>query len=100
MVVGTQTFTADLLGRLGCEVLPGVSVDRYPTMTPMEIEALEPDAVLLPDEPYVFTQDDGPEAFGSTPTRLVNGRYLTWYGPSLVLARTHLEQTLDSVAHR
>lgn len=100
MVVGSRTFTADLLGRLGCEVLPGVSVDRYPTMTPMEIEALEPDAVLLPDEPYVFTQDDGPEAFGSTPTRLVNGRYLTWYGPSLILARTHLEQTLDSVAHR
>ena len=26
---------------------------------------------------------DGPEAFTSTPTRLVSGRLITWYGPSL-----------------
>ena len=59
---------------------------RYPTVTPAEIEALGPDEVLLPDEPYVFTADDGPEAFPRTPTRLVSGRLLTWYGPSLVEA--------------
>ena len=34
-----------------------------------------------PDEPYVFTAGDGPEAFGRLPTRLVSGRLLTWYGP-------------------
>ena len=42
--------------------------------------------MLLPDEPYVFTADDGPEAFARTPTQLVSGRLLTWYGPSLVEA--------------
>ena len=41
--------------------------------------------MLLPDEPYVFTADDGPEAF-TTPTRLVSGRLLTWYGPAMVEA--------------
>ncbi len=46
--------------------------------------------MLLPDEPYVFGPDDGPEAFTRVPTRLVSGRLLTWYGPSLVEARTVL----------
>ena len=44
------------------------------------------DLVLLPDEPYVFTAEDGPEAFPRTETRLVSGRLLTWYGPSLLEA--------------
>ena len=44
------------------------------------------DVVVLPDEPYVFTADDGPEAF-EVPARLVSGRHLTWYGPSLAEAR-------------
>ena len=45
--------------------------------------------VLLPDEPYVFTAADGPEAFTAR-TALVSGRLLTWYGPSLVGARAAL----------
>ena len=48
------------------------------------------DLVLLPDEPYVFTAEDGPEAFPGTETRLVSGRLLTWYGPSLLEARSLL----------
>ena len=45
--------------------------------------ALPPhDLVVLPDEPYAFTADDGPEAFAA-PSVLVSGRLLTWYGPSL-----------------
>ncbi len=41
------------------------------------------DLVLLPDEPYLFTATDGPEAFTGARTTLVSGRLLTWYGPSL-----------------
>ena len=40
---------------------------------------------MLPDEPYAFTADDGPEAFAA-PSVLVSGRLLTWYGPSLAEA--------------
>ena len=48
--------------------------------------ALPPhDLVVLPDEPYLFTADDGPEAFAA-PSVLVSGRLLTWYGPSLAEA--------------
>jgi hypothetical protein len=50
-----------------------------------------PDLVVLPDEPYAFSADDGPEAFPDTRCVLVSGRHLTWYGPSLVEAREVLE---------
>ena len=89
MVVGHDTFTGDLLRRLGWENVFADAPSRYPHATVEEIEAAGPDAVLLPDEPYVFTADDGPEAF-ARPTELVSGRLITWYGPSLVEAATRL----------
>ena len=85
MAVGARTFTGDLLRRLGWENVLADSPDRYPHVAIADIEARRPDVVLLPDEPYVFTADDGPEAF-RTPTELVSGRLITWYGPSLVEA--------------
>ena len=91
MVVGPRTFTGDVIARLGLVNVLADSPDRYPHVDPADIDA---DLVLLPDEPYVFTADDGPEAF-STTTRLVSGRSLTWYGPSMLTARGDLEQTLS-----
>ena len=50
------------------------------------------DAVLLPDEPYPFGPDDGPEAFpAGTRTVPVPGRALFWYGPAMIEARGVLE---------
>ncbi|WP_370247822.1 helical backbone metal receptor [Nocardioides sp.] len=83
MVVGGTTFTGDLLRRLGWENLGATLGDRYPGTDPAGIAALSPDVVLLPDEPYVFTADDGPEALDGLPTVGLSGRLLTWYGPSL-----------------
>ncbi|HYN66764.1 MAG TPA: helical backbone metal receptor, partial [Ornithinibacter sp.] len=93
MVVGRPTFTADLLARVGLEVVTAGVPGRYPAVG---LEALDDpaaaDLVLLPDEPYVFTAADGPEAFARLPTRLVSGRLLTWYGPSLVEARASFDR--------
>ncbi|MEU4454609.1 helical backbone metal receptor [Nocardioides sp. NPDC023903] len=86
MVVGSRTFTGDLLRRLGWENVFGQHTDRYPHLDLAEIDGAGADVVLLPDEPYVFTAEDGPEAFARTPTELVSGRLITWYGPSLVEA--------------
>ncbi|WP_425464093.1 helical backbone metal receptor [Nocardioides pocheonensis] len=92
MVVGSHTFTGDLVARLGLhnvfadpEHNPGG--ERYPHVDLAELDRDDVDLVLLPDEPYVFTAEDGPEAFTRTPVRLVSGRLLTWYGPSLIEAR-------------
>lgn len=86
MVVGSRTFTGDLLRRLGWENVFGAHAERYPHLDLAEIDGAGADAVLLPDEPYVFTAEDGPEAFTRTPTELVSGRLITWYGPSLIEA--------------
>ncbi|GAA2467073.1 helical backbone metal receptor [Terrabacter carboxydivorans] len=89
MAVGRDTFTGDLVSRLGWRNVLGEDADRYPHV---DVADLDRDGlvVLLPDEPYVFTADDGPEAFVHARTALVSGRLLTWYGPSLVGARTAL----------
>ncbi len=86
MVVGSRTFTTDLLRRLGWANAYADHDDRYPKVDLADLDAAGADVVLLPDEPYVFTADDGPEAFARTPTELVSGRLITWYGPSLVEA--------------
>ncbi|WP_370240618.1 helical backbone metal receptor [Aeromicrobium sp.] len=96
MVVGARTYTGDLLARLGwvnagaeAASLRGAA-DRYPTVSLEHLDRDDVDLVLLPDEPYVFTADDGPEAFDRAPTRLVSGRLLTWYGPAMVEAHRAL----------
>ena len=52
-------------------------------------------------EPYRFTRGDGPECFPGTEVALVDGRHLTWYGPSLVAAPAALSAQLRAtVVHR
>lgn len=87
MVVGRDTFTGDLAARVGLANVFADSSDRYPHVTVSEIVARDPELVLLPDEPYRFTADDGPEVFAGLRSVLVDGRALSWYGPSLLHAR-------------
>ena len=87
MFVGHSTFTGDLVRRLGWANVFDTHPDRYPHLDLRAVDRPGVDAVLLLDEPYAFSRADGPEAFRFAPTRLVSGRLLTWYGPSLVEAR-------------
>ncbi|MDH2430357.1 helical backbone metal receptor [Sphaerisporangium sp. TRM90804] len=86
MVVGRDTFAGDLLLRLGVRNLYGSHAERYPRVPLPELLAAGPDLVVLPDEPYRFTADDGPGFFPGVQAALVSGRHLTWYGPSLAEA--------------
>jgi ABC-type Fe3+-hydroxamate transport system substrate-binding protein len=95
IVAGGDTFTSDVLRRLGVHNLYDDPDDRYPRPTIEELRAHRPDLVVLPDEPYLFTADDGPEAFPGLRCVLVSGRDLTWYGPSLAHARGRLERALQ-----
>jgi ABC-type Fe3+-hydroxamate transport system substrate-binding protein len=92
MAVGRDTFTGDVLARLGVDNVLAGHDERYPKV---ELSALPPhDLVVLPDEPYAFTADDGPESFPGRDVALVSGRHLTWYGPSLMEAREVLSAQL------
>ena len=95
MVVGSNTFTGDLARRLGLANVYADHPERYPHVDLADLDAAGADVVLLPDEPYCFTADDGPADFATTPTELVSGRLLTWYGPSLVDAHRSLARPAD-----
>jgi ABC-type Fe3+-hydroxamate transport system substrate-binding protein len=94
MVVGSSTFTGDLARRLGVENVFATHPERYPHIDLSGLHQANPDFVILPDEPYAFSPDDGPEAFPGTRTVLVSGRLLTWYGPSLVTAYEELREAM------
>ncbi|MEU0178196.1 helical backbone metal receptor [Streptomyces massasporeus] len=94
MVLGRDTFAGDVLARLGVDHVHATHPDRYPRVPLEELRASAPDVVVLPDEPYRFTADDGPEAFLGLPCALVSGRHLTWYGPSLAEAPRVLGEAL------
>ncbi|KJK36025.1 ABC transporter substrate-binding protein [Streptomyces variegatus] len=94
MVLGRDTFAGDVLARLGVDLVHATHPDRYPRVPLEELRAAAPDLVVLPDEPYRFTADDGPEAFPGLPCALVSGRHLTWYGPSLAEAPRVLGRAL------
>jgi ABC-type Fe3+-hydroxamate transport system substrate-binding protein len=84
MYLGRDTYAGDVLRRLGVDNVLGEHPDRYPKLGPEQLP--ESDLVVLPDEPYLFTRSDGPEAFVGMPCALVSGRFLTWYGPAMVEA--------------
>jgi ABC-type Fe3+-hydroxamate transport system substrate-binding protein len=94
MVVGSRTFTGDLVVRLGLTHVFAGSTQRYPKLELPQLLAVDPDLVILPDEPYAFAADDGPEAFPGIATAFVSGRSLTWYGPSMATARAELSDRI------
>ncbi|MEV1046450.1 helical backbone metal receptor [Streptomyces sp. NPDC049916] len=94
MVLGRDTFAGDLLARLGVRNVYADHAERYPRVPLGELNASGAELVVLPDEPYRFTADDGPEAFPALPAALVDGRLLTWYGPSLARAARELPSAL------
>lgn len=97
VVIGRDTFAGDVLLRMGIHNVYAVHTDRYPRPSLDELRASGADLVVLPDEPYVFTDDDGPEAFPGMPYVLVSGRDLTWCGPSLVPAHARLWGSFQTI---
>ena len=98
MVLGRETLAGDLLARLGVDNLWADAPDRYPRVTLDEVREAGPELAVLPDEPYLFTAQDGPEAFPGIGCALLSGRHLTWYGPSLVEAPAVLAAQLANAA--
>lgn len=95
MVLGRDTFAGSLLAHLGVRNVYGRHGERYPRVPIGELNGPgRADLVVLPDEPYRFTGQDGPEAFPDMPAALVSGRFLTWYGPSLTEAPAALAGAL------
>lgn len=98
MVLGHDTFAGDVLRQLGVYNVFADHSERYPKIKLGEAQIKDADLVVLPDEPYEFTADDGPEAFPGKHVALISGRHLTWYGPSLLEAPDVLRAQLAGKA--
>ncbi|MEU7785851.1 helical backbone metal receptor [Amycolatopsis sp. NPDC049159] len=97
IVLGRDTFGGDVLRRVGVANVYAGSGERYPRPDVEELRAhlsADADLLVLPDEPYSFTEEDGPDHFPDARYVLVSGRHLTWYGPSLVEAHAALTAAL------
>jgi ABC-type hemin transport system substrate-binding protein len=83
MVLGPDTYGATVLAALGVRTVP-VDVDvRYPELDAGAMTALRPDLVVLPSEPYPFTERHVAEVQRLLPSSrvvLVDGRDLLWWG--------------------
>ena len=77
---------------------------RYPRITLDEMAALHPEVILLPDEPYMFSQADMadfmpfPEVPAVRDERifLIDGKMVSWYGPRI----GHSLRTLRALLRR
>ncbi len=64
---------------------------RYPRVTLEEMAALRPEVILLPDEPYVFSETDLDDfrLLAEVPAvrhgriHLIDGKIVSWYGPRI-----------------
>jgi ABC-type Fe3+-hydroxamate transport system substrate-binding protein len=100
MSVGSDTYVHDVLETCGGENVCGGST-RYPVVALEEVEAMQPEVVLLPDEPYPFSAEDLEEfytldipAARSDRIHLVDGKLLTWYGPRMASSLMQLSAVL------
>lgn len=83
MSIGAHTYGASLLDVLGIDVVVVDSTDPYPTVELDDIASRRPDVVLVPSEPYVFTDDHVAELRSRLPGSevvCVDGQDLFWWG--------------------
>jgi ABC-type Fe3+-hydroxamate transport system substrate-binding protein len=89
MAIGRDTYANDLLRLCGAENLALRLEGRYPRAALEIFLQLEPDVILLPDEPYPFVAADttalqpvgAAHAVPVEQVHLCDGKLLTWYGP-------------------
>jgi ABC-type Fe3+-hydroxamate transport system substrate-binding protein len=77
---------------------------RYPRIALDEVVAAQPEIVLLPDEPYAFTQADADEiarldipAAKNHQIHRVDGSLLTWHGTRIAYALRDLPPLLGTI---
>lgn len=85
IAAGPDTYVGDLVRQSGFTPIGSVG---YPRLSEEELEAMNPETILLPSEPFRFNQRHAAELrkrFSNALVHLVDGQAMTWY-----LSRTEL----------
>lgn len=83
MTISEKTYGATLLKCLGIQVFQPDSADAYPTLSDDDLAGLAAQMVLLPTEPYVFSERhiaEVQERTGISDVRIIDGKDLFWWG--------------------
>jgi ABC-type Fe3+-hydroxamate transport system substrate-binding protein len=91
MTAAADTYMSDLLRLCGGENIFDGGPARYYPVDLEEAARRSPDVILLPSEPYPFSTKHLPEimAFDQVPAvragrvHLIDGQWITWYGPRI-----------------
>jgi ABC-type Fe3+-hydroxamate transport system substrate-binding protein len=83
MTIGPGTYGASLLAYLGVDLATADIAGAYPTVELDDLAARSPDLVLVPSEPYAFSEahlDELRAAMGQAVVRRIDGQDLFWWG--------------------
>lgn len=93
MAAGKNTFIDSMLSQNGW--INAVDTTRYPELTNEQIQALNPDVILLSSEPFPFKERHLNELralVSKTEIQLVDGEVFSWYGSRLLEAVKYFEK--------
>lgn len=96
MTISAATYGASLLSSIGVDPLV-IGDGAYPTVELDEVAVLRPDLVLVPTEPYVFSDDHVAEIAAVLPSATivrVDGQDLFWWGSRTPAAVSRLAAAL------
>jgi ABC-type Fe3+-hydroxamate transport system substrate-binding protein len=106
MTINRDTFIDSVIQCCGGQNIFRNDEERYPKFTLEEAARRRPDVVLLPTEPYHFTEADIPEfcemgeevpAVRRRRIHIVEGELLSWYGPRLSRALAEISSLLTVI---
>jgi ABC-type Fe3+-hydroxamate transport system substrate-binding protein len=106
MTCGRGTYMHDIITACGGRNVFGERQESYPRLELAEMAALDPQVILLPDEPYRFTKRHKADfkAFAEVTAVknghifLIDGKILTWYGPRIAQSLSEVKRLLG-IAH-
>lgn len=95
MAAGKETFINDCLER--CGWINCLNEERYPEV---DLDAANPEVVLLSSEPYPFADkhiSELQERFPKAKIVLVDGEYFSWYGSRMLGAPAYFKSLIEQL---
>lgn len=98
MASGSDTFIHEMITE--CGWINAIQKARYPEVTPEELNALNPDLVLLSSEPFPFKGKHTKELedrFPNLSFKEVDGELFSWYGSRLIQSPSYFTRILSEI---
>ncbi|NDK55069.1 ABC transporter substrate-binding protein [Pontibacter fetidus] len=99
MAVGGNNFIDNMLQLCGFENIFS-DLDRYPQISPEQLQQADPQLILLSSEPYPFQEKhiaEFQELCPKATIKVVDGEMFSWYGSRLTKAPAYLQSVIAEV---